>query len=377
MDIHKESTDKGTVYVVQLSAYNPKEQRNTVPEFAVDAKSETKIFSGSRVEQAPIVLEAKERAYIHYVIPTDQDTLLSSLNILTPEIFAGKSTMDASHVQVQVGRLNILLPKVETKETPIPYVFGTSMSFDTRSELIHPQLQVSVVEFSSSDNEEEGNKMIMAKFLLSNHTERTLTTPAFQTALLSPDGYEYKGRRQTAAATDIQPNSSIIVNYSFLLPKSEDRQNFQLKLRDAINDTAYSSTIASYSIQLQPKTDKDMFSMYPFDVKVENWDLSFLFNSQLQYTYKGKFFLDIQRKHQTELDQSFPKLQFELYDGVGRLVGTANKAFIGPGRLVSGENNIAFVGSSEQFDSPLSLKLFEVFTTAAGDSKRLVAEFVK
>lgn len=379
VDIHKESTETGTVYLVQLLAYNPSDQRETVPAFTLDGKTKEKVFAGSRVEQGMLVLEAKEQKYIHFAIPTDQDTVLASLNVLTSEQFTS-DTGQGSQVTYQVGRLNILLPNEAEAAAAEAYQLGMPMKFDTNSELIHPQLQVSLVEFHMNQDDEQGNKTVTAKFLLHNQSEQPLAVPVFQTGLMGTGGYDYPGKRQTAAPTQVLPDSSVVVNYAFTLPVSETGQSLKLKMEDAVTAAPYKSTIAAYAVQLQPeqKDTSDSFSVYPFDVKVDHWDLSYLFNaSNLTYTYKGKFFLDIQRKQQTELDATFPNLQFELYDNAGRLVATGSKSMIGQGRLVSGENNITFVGTSEQFDSPLTLKIFEVFQTASGDAKRQVAQFVR
>ncbi|MCR8631655.1 hypothetical protein [Paenibacillus radicis (ex Xue et al. 2023)] len=381
IDIHKESTAQGNVYVVQLLAHNPSAQRETIPEFTIDGRTDAKVFSGKKVEEGTIALDAKEDKYIHYVIPTDQDTVLSSLNLLTTESFAQSGATAANVVQYQVGRLNILLPGSAAAQSYSSYALGSIMKFDTRSELIHPDMQVSLVEFQMSDNEDEGSKQVTAKFRLYNRSDRPLAIPVFQTELVSSDGYQYSGKRQTMTTTTVLPNSGITVNYAYILPSTETGKGLGLKIQDTAGtktagSTAFKSTIASYGVQLQAPSAEDKFSMYPFDVAVEHWDISYLFNTSThQYTYKGKFLLDIQRQKETQVDANFPRLQFELYDATGRLVASAAKSLIGQERLVSGENNISFAGTSEQFDSPLTLKIYEIFTTESGEFKRLVTEF--
>ncbi|MDF2960930.1 MAG: hypothetical protein K0S39_2665 [Paenibacillus sp.] len=390
VDIHKESTAEGNVYIVQLLAHNPSDKRETMPEFGIDGKTETKVFPGKRVEEGTVTLDAKEEKYIHYAIPTEQDTELGSLNLLTTESFAqaGASIGTAAGtaadagagasgvVQYQVGRLSILLPGTAGTETYESYTIGNPMQFDARSELIHPDLQVSLVEFQMSDNEDEGNKQVTAKFRLYNKSDRPLAIPVFQSDLVSSDGYQYSGRRQTMTTTSILPNSGITVNYAYVLPSTETGTGLVLKIQEAAGASGYKSTVAAYGVTLQQPGTEDKFSIYPFDVKVDHWDVSYLFNTQThQYTYKGKFILDIERQKETQVDANFPRLQFELYDATGRLVASAAKSLIGQERLVSGENNISLNGTSEQFDSPLNLKIYEVFTTENGEAKRLVAEF--
>lgn len=384
--ISKESTPEGTVQIVQLLAFNPSDKRETVPDFVIEGRTETKVYSGKRVEEGAIALEAKEEKYIHYAIPTDQDTALLSLNLLTPEKFAqggaaAGGTADgaaAGLVQYNVGRLNILLPAQSLASTYGLYTLGTPMVFDMRSELIHPNIDVSLVEFQMHENEEEGNNTVTAKVKLFNKSDRPLAVPVFQLDLLSSDGYEYSGQRQSMSTASILPNSGVVVNYSITVPKSETGKGLAFKIQDTKTAAPYKSTIASYRAELQEQKKGDSFSVYPFNIKVRNWDVSYMFNAMNQtYSYKGKFFLDIEREEQIQVDQNFSKLQFEIYDKGGRLLATSVNPLIGAGRMVSGENNIVFNGTSEQFDSPITIKIFEVFTTDNGEAKRLLTEFVR
>ncbi|MBE1443063.1 hypothetical protein [Paenibacillus sp. OAS669] len=382
VNITKQTTEKGTVYLVQLLAYNPTDKRETVPEFTIDGKTGAKVYSGKRVEEGSVVLESKEEKYIHFAIPTDQDTVLSSLNLLTSESFTqGQAAAGAAPAQVSytVGRLSILLPTQTLGNQYEAYALGNPMKFDSRSELIHPDIQVSVVEFHMYDDDEEGNKKVTAKFSLYNKSDRPIAIPSFDTSLISSEGYEYSGKRQTITESPILPNAGITVNYSYSLPVSESGQGLALKVEDAKTAAPYKTTIGTYSVALQTdKENETKFNVYPFKFDISHWDVSFQFNSQtFEYSYKGKFLMDIEREPNVQVDANFSKLQFELYDAAGRLVGTSINSFIGPNRLVTGENNIAFKGTSQQFASPLTLKVFEVYTTANGDAKRLVAQLTQ
>ncbi|MCZ8511297.1 hypothetical protein O9H85_02345 [Paenibacillus filicis] len=376
--ISKESSDKGNVIVVQLLAYNPTGQRETLPDFQIDGKTEGKIFSGKRVEQGTIVLEGKEEKYIHYAIPVDPDTELTSLNLLTAEKFAQAGQgQSGGLLSYNVGRLNILLPSGPSASAFESYVYGNPLKFDKRSNLIQSDLEVTLAEFTIQDNTDEGSKNVTAKFKLNNKGDRPLAVPVFQTDLLSSDGYTYSGARQNLTTPSILPNSGVTVSYSFKVPGSETGKGLALKIQDAVSAAPYKTTIASYAVELQPVSTNDEFSVYPFFAKIRSWDITGMFNRQgtLQYTYKAKFMMDLKRDDQMQVDQSSSKLQFELYDSLDRLIGTSQASFIGPNRLVTGENNIMFSGSSEQFDHPLTIRVYEYFTTATGDSKRLLAVF--
>lgn len=374
--ISKESGQNGNTYVVQLAVRNPGEQRETVPSFRVDGKTADKSFAGSRVEQDAVMLEAGETKYIHYSIPIEQNTILSSLNVLTLEKFSpGSGQPD---IVYPIGRLNIAVPASSAAHAPA-YTLGEPMTFDSHNDLIHADIQVSMVEFQMHADEEEGVQIVTAKFKLHNASDRPLATPVFQLNLTGSDGYEYSGKRQSVTAAEILPNSAVTVNYSFTLPQTETGEGLVVQVADAVSAAPYKTIIASYRASLQPTAEGQEFEVYPFRLRMTSDNLSYLFNSQTQqYSYKGKLFFDIEREQAVQVDAAFSRLRFELYDSAGRLVGTVDKPFTGANRLVSGENNLYFNGASEQFASPLTLKVFEVFdVVGGGEAKRLVGSILK
>jgi hypothetical protein len=340
--------------------------------------SQAQSYYGNKVEQGEIILEAREQKYIHFAISTNNDTVLTSINVLTPEKFSQAGATGApTVVTYNVGRLNILLPSTSTRLDYPTYILGNTMSFDPLSELIHPNLDVSIVELHMNDNTDEGSKSVTAKFKILNKSDIPMAVPVFQTDLLSSDGYTYSGSRQTISTQQILPNSGLVVSYSYTLPTSENGKDLVLKINDMQKAAPYKTTIASYSVPIQPIETEEKFSIYPFDAKVTYWTVTPIYNrlGNNTYSYKAKFTLDLARQEQIQVDASFSKLQFELYDSVDRLIGTTKTSFIGSGRLVSGENNVIFEATTEQLDRPLTIRLFEVFTTPAGDSKRLLGVY--
>lgn len=369
--LNKEFTDKGTVIVIQLLAYNPTDKRETIPAFTIDGKSASKVYAGSRAETGSLVLEPKEEKYIHYAIPVDQDTTLESINVLTQESFAQAGGV----TKFNVGRLNILLPTNQFAAGAAPYTLGTPIVFDKLSELIHPDMNVSVVEFTMSENEDAGSKNVTAKFKLTNKSSKPIALPVFQADLVSSDGYEYAGNRQNVVSRTVLPNSSMTVSYSFTVPFSENGRGLVLKVQDAQTAAPYKSTIAVVSPELQAPV-KNQFSLYPFNVKVKNWSLVSDYGpaTQYRYAYRIKLDLDIQRDEQVQLDPSFSNLYFELYDSTDRFIGSATGSLFGTGRLVNKDNNITINGTAENFDTKMKIKIYETFQTPAGLSKRLLAE---
>ncbi|MEK8129787.1 hypothetical protein WMW72_17915 [Paenibacillus filicis] len=374
--INKESTEKGTVYVVQLLAYNPTDKRETLPAFGIDGKGGGKVFTGARVEKDAIVLEPKAEKYVHYAIPTDQDTVLQSLNVLTPESFAEAGAAGVTVTTFKVGRLNLLLPGEGPGTSFAAYTLGHSIVFDERSKLINPDLAVSVVEYTLHENKEDGNRNVTAKFKLTNKSAKPLAVPVFQADLVSRDGYEYAGSRQATQTAAVLPSSSLTISYSFTLPVSEKGDGLVLKVQDAVTAAPYKTTIAAISTNLQ-EAKKDEWSLYPFQVKVKNWNLTsdFGMNTQYQYVYRLKLDLNITRDEQVQLDASFPTLLVELYDSHDRLVGRGNASLYGANRLVNGDNTISLSGASDSLDVRHKVKIYESFQTPTGEGKRLLTQF--
>ncbi|MCZ8518833.1 MULTISPECIES: hypothetical protein [Paenibacillus] len=434
VSIKKESTQSGTVFVVQLLAYNPGAKKEEMPAFVVDGRSEDKVYTGSRVEQGTLSLQAKEEKYIHFAIPTDQDTVLTSLNVLTPENFggasaagsadsaaaassasgasaagasaagagiagqsagdaasaagsgeaasgaalssgaAGGSTAGASRSGYYVGRLNVLLPAGQTDTKYVPFNIGDVMQFDKRSELIPSELDVSVAQFDMFENTEEGAKTVTAKFKIYNKSDKPVAVPTFQADLVSSDGYEYSGARQKISTANILPKSAITVAYSYAVPLSEEGKDLGVKVQDTKLAAPYKTTIAAYKLPLQaPPALNQMIAAYPFEINIKSLNLSYNFSVESGYVYTAKPFIEIKRQDLVQLDSSATGLLFELYDGGGSLIGTASKPFIGEGRLISGENKFNISGNSQSAFMPLQMKIYETFTTENGGvAKRLV-----
>ncbi|WP_281888007.1 hypothetical protein [Paenibacillus sp. YYML68] len=375
--IQKESTPQGTVHVVKLLVTNATNKRETVPAFQVDAKGDGKTFSGERVEKTPITLEPNEQKYVHYAIPTDQDAVIDSLNVLTQEKFQSAGEQGpGGETSFAVGKLNVLLPTEESASAYPALKLGSVIPFDPNSKLIHPNMAVSVVEFAMSDDTEAGNKALTAKFKLTNQSDRPIAVPMFLADLVSADGYQYEGSRQQVTTPYVSPGSSLTVNYFFALPASESGKGLALKVQDVKTAAPYKSTIAAFATELQPADEKEAFSLYPFDVDVKHWHISADMGPTTNYRYmfRLKLDLDIERDPFVQLDSSFSTLLFELYDSEGRLVGTANGSMFGVNRLASAENTISFNAATESFNHPMMVRVYETYQTPSGLAKRLLTE---
>lgn len=376
VSISKESAAAGTAYVVQLLAYNPSERREAVPAFSLDGKADSKVFAGSRVEQGALALEPGAEKYIHYAIPVDQDTVLQSLNLLTPETFAEAGAAGVSVTSYAVGRLHILLPGEGERTKATIYALGTPVVFDGKSQLVNPEMKVSVEEFYMHANKEEGNKGVTATFKLTNTSKKPLAVPAFAADLVTKEGYEYVGSRQAIQTAMVLPGSSVTVRYAFTVPASEKGEDLILKVQDAVSAAPYKTTIAALSTRLL-KTENNRWNLYPYDVKVNSWILQWNYGvaTNYNYVYRLKLDLSIERDQAVQVDNAFSRIMVELYDSYDRLVGTGGANIYGLERLVNGDNIISIQGASNMLDVKHKIYIYEVFNTPNGEAKRLLAQY--
>jgi hypothetical protein len=396
--INRESTQKGTFRTVKLLVENRSAKKETLPVLSMDGKVEavadvnTTLFNGNNTVQEVIALEPGEKRYIYFSIPTDKDTVLGSLNLLSSESYR---QLDAKGVVSQtaymIGRLNIALPPGGQADAPvqsITYQYGTPFSFDSLSDTIDPNMSVSLVELHMHENEGEGYKTVIGKFMLSNNGDQPLPVPVFQTKLETESGVGYSGIRQTTAAQDIMPGTAYVLSYSYSLPIDTKNRVFVLKISDskavasATPATApITSTIGSYIVDLQSDViNAERLSFYPFEVMLNEWQLSARTNapsatSAITYTYKLKLDLDIERKEKIIVDESFSKMSFELMDPTGKLLSVKTLNFTGVNRLVSGKQFIQFDNlRTDEQEYPLSINIYETIATPSGEVKRLVAQ---
>ncbi|NOU67417.1 hypothetical protein GC096_25560 [Paenibacillus sp. LMG 31461] len=382
VDIHKEITAKGVSTVVQIQVVNSTKERQTVPNFGIDGKSESKVYSGNRAE-ATVILDPGEKRYIHIVIPTDLDTEFTSLNVVTPESYAvsmgeGKFFEDT----YRVGRVNILLPTGAVTQGVIPapeYTLGTPVRLDATNKFVPSNVDLSLVELHVTNNEDDGFNTAVAKFKLTNNSDRPIPIPAIQTELVSIDGYAYGGRRQEATALSVVPNASYVVSYSYALPASETGEGLKMNLysQQSNGEISYKSLLASAKVPVQ-KNDltSKILNVYPYEITIKDWSISAIFQANMSYDYKLKLDLSVKPDKQVTVDKFNSKLSFELFDNVGNPVGKSVQALSGEGRLYNGTNTIDLNARSNQLDFPIQVKVFETFTNEYGESvKRLLTTF--
>ncbi|SFK67498.1 hypothetical protein SAMN03159341_10137 [Paenibacillus sp. 1_12] len=395
--INKESTPKGTVYTVKLLVENRSTKKESLPVLSMDGRAaagvNTTLFNGKNSEQDSVALEPGEKQYLYFLIPTDKDTRLSSLNVLSVESFKQMDTKGRlSQTAFTIGRLQIALPLGGQADHPvqsIAYQYDTPFTFDSLSDTIDPYMSVSMVELHMHENEGEGYNTVVGKFKLSNNGDQPIPLPVFQTKLETESGTAFSGARQTTSTQDIMPGTSYILSYSYRMPIDIKDRSFVLKILDSKGSTGavtaatatfpVTSTIGAYVVALQPDVlDTEKLSFYPFQVKLNEWSLMARTSapsatSPITYTYRLKLNLDIAREEKIIADKDFSKMSLELIDPTGKLLSVKTLNFTGVNRLVSGMQFITFDNlRTDEQEYPLSINVYETIATPTGEVKRLM-----
>jgi hypothetical protein len=370
-----EKTPQGPVTVVTLVAENTGNRTETVPNFRIDGRTDSKSYPGKRVEET-VELKPGEKKYVHYGILTENNVTLSKLIVVTPETFVALGADGTPSVeQFTVGRVAIELPQGDTVDpaTLPAYTLRDRITFDPLSKLIDKETDVSLADLSMTESEAAGYNTVIAKFLVKNNGERPVPLPAFQVELTNAQGFRYFGTRQVTAVEQLAPNLSYVINYAFAVPSSETGEDLFMKLLDSQTAAPYNIPIAGFKTAVvEDKTDDDVLSFYPFTAKLRTWDISAL-GSMAGYTYKMRLDLDITAADDVVADPNASSMLIEICDPLGRPIASETRPFTGPNHLVSGPQTFAIQNLlTDQFEWPLTINIYEAIQTPNGVAKRLV-----
>ncbi|CAN7694122.1 hypothetical protein [Paenibacillus sp. LjRoot56] len=242
-----------------------------------------------------------------------------------------------------------------------PFKLASTNSMDSN-------MDMSLVELGMSVNTDFGYKTVVAKYKLTNKSTTTLALPDFQTDLTNEDGYTYTGVRQTNVAKNIAPNTSYVLNYSYMVPDSEDADKLALNLYDT-NRLA----VGSFKTEVQPIPETGPISVYPFTIDFDDYSLSATYSKDGSYSYRLRLDLDVQRQAQVITDANFSSLVFEVVDTEGRLLSSKPMTFTGQQRILSGVQFLEFTNiRSEQLNTGSYFNIYEVISTPNGEAKRLI-----
>jgi len=257
----------------------------------------------------------------------------------------------------------------------MPYKLGDALAISAKAGL-HPNLQLALVELSAHQNDDLGYRTAVAKFKVTNSGGSALALPDLQTELLDSHGNAFTGTRQTAAAAQVGPGASYVVAYTYLLPDDEQDDELVLNLFDDQAVSADSLSFGAYRVALQPEMEAsgDTVSLYPFAITFLDSSVGWTYSNGT-YAYRINLDLDIRHEDQVIVDSHFSQAEFDLVDAYGRVLGSQTASFTGAGKLVSGRQTIAISGiKSEQMESGVTVRMYEVIDTPNGSVKRLVQQ---
>jgi hypothetical protein len=356
--------------VITMLAENPAQGKVKVPDFRLDAAAPQKTYAGQAAMSNPKTLEPGEKAYLYFTIPIGNSTDLTHLNVMTTDVFV--SPQGGAATPIHTGKLMLSLPKAGQKENAPSYSYGDPIKFDELNTIIDLDTEAALMELHVHENPEEGYKTAIAKFRVKNNGSEPKAFPLFETELVNENGVSYRGTRQAMVSDTINPDLSYTVSYSYQLPKTEESTTFTVKLMDGQTVAPYAAKIAAVKAQVQEESSGDTFTLYPFTVRIKSADVQFTF-ANLMYYHKIKLDLEIVQEDNVVVDNGFSRLRFEIVDGLGRVLGYRDAAFVGTQKLISGKQVIdASNVTTDQFNSPVRLNIYEVFDTPSGTAKRLL-----
>lgn len=376
MVIH-EKTPQGPVTVVGFVAENMGSRTELVPDFRIDGRSDSRTYQGRRA-QASVELKPGEKKYVHYGILGENNVVLDSMDILTQESFVqiGPDNSPAMDTY-NVGRLRIALPASSTVEAGMlpTYTPGTPIRFDPLSKLVDKDTEVSLVDLSMNESESAGYNTIIAKFVVTNKGERTVALPFFEAELSNAEGFRYTGTRQITSVEQLAPKLSYMVNYSFAVPSTEKGEDLLMKLQDGQSIPPYRIPIGGFKTAVAEPVnqDTDTLMFYPFQVKLHTASVSLQGNAMGQFSYKLKLDLGIETLDDAIADANSTNMKVELVNSAGRVISTQTMAFTGPYKLIDGSQDFVFQNlRSDQFEWPLTVKIYESIQTPTGEANRLL-----
>ncbi|WP_248927630.1 hypothetical protein [Paenibacillus hamazuiensis] len=371
------------VKVIKLLVHNPGGTTETVPNFSLDGRSDKQVYKGARADQDVTSLDPNQKKYIYYAVPTDLDTQLTGFTISTPQSYKIPNRTDAAAVvSYSIGRLSLSLPPenaAQDSTVPTSYVMNTVIPVDPLNTAINPNLSVSVVDLQMYENKGMGYQTGIAKLRIHNRSDKPLPVPQFA-AELANGGFSYAGTRQNATAQVVVPDTDYVINYSFVLPLGDDKNEYILKLIDDKTAAPYRSTFAQVLVSVnRPTLDNLKLTMYPYEVTIRDWALSnkagvSALTQSYSYSYKLQINLDLKTLDPIIVDGGYNKLLMELENEDGRKIASTTSTLNGDNRLITGEQVIYFNDTaSDSLEYPLTLKIYEAIDTPNGTARRLVS----
>ncbi|SDC53359.1 hypothetical protein SAMN02799630_00083 [Paenibacillus sp. UNCCL117] len=254
---------------------------------------------------------------------------------------------------------------------------GTPFVFKADNQSVNKNLEVTLVEINSHSNPETGYQSVIAKYKFTNKGQETLTLPELATELQDGSGKTYSGTKQTTVLKELVPQASYAYSYSYLLPP-DVKGTFKLSILEGSGTSKLKLPIAAKQVAVR-STDGDKpevlgttLKLYPYEVKVNNWSLNGNYNNNT-WAYKLSLDLNIKKQPDVMVDDATGSLEFELVDPSGRALGSSTYTLQGTNKLINDWQNITLTNvDNNQFQYPLSVRVYETVQTPNGAAKRLL-----
>ncbi|MGG2200158.1 MULTISPECIES: hypothetical protein [Paenibacillus] len=291
---------------------------------------------------------------------------------------SGNNSAVTGAIGVPVAAVNLDNGLASSSEgiTSGAYTFGTPFVFEADNKTIDSDLEMSLVEINAHTNTESGYQSVIAKYKFVIKGQETLDLPEFATELQDSSGKSYPGVKQTTTLTQLIPGSAYVYSYSYMLPPGVTG-TFKLNI---LENTASALKLPISSAQVAVRSsDEDKpelfgtkLAMYPYEVNIKQWDLSGNYSNST-WSYKLILDLSIKKEAQVILDDAMAALEFELADQTGRSLGSTTYSLQGANKLIDGLQTVTLASvNNNQFNYPLSIRIYETVQTPNGAAKRLL-----
>lgn len=360
--MYKQNTPEGTTVIVGFQVENAGKLEETVPNFRLDGKTAAKTYAGQRIDKGTLSLKPGEKQRFYFSIPVNNDTRLSSLQVLTTETFAAANRPALSY---SLNQVEISLPSVmdgtASYDQLKTYSEDSPIELDSYNQLFNTDLEISMVNLQVFQTEGNAFQSAVAKFKLFNHGNLPSPIPKFGVQLLSEGGRYYQGTLLAGDIGSLAPNLGYVVSYTFQLPMTEKGGSYGMVLLDATSQAPYSVPIASFKANVSGGKDTEQTELYPFRVKLNDWMVS-LDGVEVN--------LDVDREENVLADAASAVIKIELTASDGELLGSERVPLVGGERPASGWMKLAIGSSTNKY--PDTLRMYEVVDTPFGEVKRLL-----
>ncbi|MEI7024378.1 hypothetical protein [Paenibacillus sp. y28] len=331
------------------------------------------VVSADDDDTHPSYLGAGENETYRLSATLPSGTDLSKVQLTLTEAKAAVSSSSTSGVEVPVfaGHLYQAASEPVSIDSLPLYSLNTPLSLKSYSMETYQDLEMKLAEFSLGENDDFGYGTYIAKFVLKDTDKEALALPGMEIELVNADGVVYYGTKQTSTLTTLTPNLGYLLSYSFAVPTTETSGKLALRVKDE------KSQLVLAEVQLPPvqaPNFTDTISIYPFDIKIQDHDLSFTYSST--YTYNLELTTLIERAENVVVDSNFSTIRFEMVDSLGRVLGSQDIALTGTSKLLTGKQTISLSNIKlSQAETNLTLKMYEVIETPSGEAKRYIGSF--